>query len=405
MKSYKASISIVVKLATTIEYVDLRMSVANGNEPCFGSWTTTSQCRNSEESLEVVRNNWEEAIYFRRKKEEAISCRRREHSQELSRDSKALDEELFFIKLSSSSRLGRDGESPIKMGGRSLSVEEVDVADRASGEKRGNQTYTTNPQEEVKTFSRGGSLREVTIEENLYRVSLAMVPYCGDFLKEVTNILSGLGLKRGAEVELELSRLKRRKMNIVESGPNTNVISTYAGNLRKIKTHMRRLNICRGILLEWSRKEFQNFRKIIDQLRSRIYSCYEGILTLEKLQEAENLVGLIEETWIREETYWWQRSRISWLKSGDQNTKFFHSSVIQRRQRKEVLRLKGEDGVWLEERMAINNSFNKFYRNLFSSGGSRSMEQALSYVKKVVTEGDNMALMRPMTDLEIEKML
>ncbi|KAK4271588.1 hypothetical protein QN277_020262 [Acacia crassicarpa] len=165
---------------------------------------------------------------------------------------------------------------------------------------------------------------------------------------------------------------------------------------------IRRLNICRERLVEWSRKEFPNFRKTIDHLCSRLLACYEGPLSQEMLLEAENLVGLIEENWIKEETYWWQRSRISWLKSGDQNTKFFHSSVIQRRQRNKILRLKGEDGCWLEERGAIHDSFNKFYRTLFCAGDPRPMELALSYVKKVVTVEDNMALMRPVTDLEIE---
>ncbi|KAI9096815.1 hypothetical protein K1719_025798 [Acacia pycnantha] len=156
---------------------------------------------------------------------------------------------------------------------------------------------------------------------------------------------------------------------------------------------IRRLEICRGRLVEWSKREFPNFRKVIDHLRGRLHSCYEGIFSAGKLQEAENLLGLLEETWIREETYWWQRSRISWLKSGDQNTKFFHSSVIQRRQRNKILRLRSDDGRWLEDRREIHQSFSRFYKGLFSSGGARSMEQALSYVQKVVTDEDNLILM------------
>ncbi|KAI9118734.1 hypothetical protein K1719_010179 [Acacia pycnantha] len=106
-----------------------------------------------------------------------------------------------------------------------------------------------------------------------------------------------------------------------------------------------RLNRCREKLILWGRMEFPNFRKSIDQLRRKLSACYDGPITDVKLQEAEVLVGLIEETWVKEETYWWQRSRISWLKSGDQNTKFFHSSVIHRRQRNKILRLKGDDGT------------------------------------------------------------
>ncbi|KAI9070826.1 hypothetical protein K1719_047203 [Acacia pycnantha] len=96
--------------------------------------------------------------------------------------------------------------------------------------------------------------------------------------------------------------------------------------------------------LEWSRREFPNFRKVVEQLRKNLASCYEGVLTEAKLLEAEGLVRQIEDAWDKEESYWWQRSRISWLTCGDRNTKFFHTSVIQRRQRNKILRLKGDNG-------------------------------------------------------------
>ncbi|KAI9122576.1 hypothetical protein K1719_006416 [Acacia pycnantha] len=101
-------------------------------------------------------------------------------------------------------------------------------------------------------------------------------------------------------------------------------------------------------------------------------------MSVEKLAEAEVLVGQIEDVWRKEEVYWWQRSRLSWLSCGDRNTKFFHSTVIQRRLRNKVLRLKGENGIWLEERSDINNAFSNFYVNLFKSEGARPLEQVIA---------------------------
>ncbi|KAI9083192.1 hypothetical protein K1719_034925 [Acacia pycnantha] len=156
---------------------------------------------------------------------------------------------------------------------------------------------------------------------------------------------------------------------------------------------IRRLEACQKRLVKWSRSEFPNFKKVIDQLRRRLHTCYEGQMSLAGLKEAEDLVKQLEEAWVREESYWWQRSRITWLNCGDQNSKFFHRCVIQRRQRNKVLRLKDENGIWLEEREEINKAFSDFYQNLFRSGGSRCIDQAISYVREVVTAEENERLM------------
>ncbi|KAI9121789.1 hypothetical protein K1719_007179 [Acacia pycnantha] len=103
---------------------------------------------------------------------------------------------------------------------------------------------------------------------------------------------------------------------------------------------LNRLAVCRRKLQYWSRGVFPNFRKVIDLLRHQLNCCMSGVLSLEKLNEAEILTRQIEEAWASEESYCWKRSMITWLNCGDKNTKFFHNSVIQRRQRNKVLRLK-----------------------------------------------------------------
>ncbi|KAI9101609.1 hypothetical protein K1719_023853 [Acacia pycnantha] len=166
---------------------------------------------------------------------------------------------------------------------------------------------------------------------------------------------------------------------------------------------LNRLAVCRRKLQYWSRGVFPNFRKVIDLFRHQLNCCMSGVLSLEKLNEAEILTRQIEEAWASEESYWWQISRITWLNCGDRNTKFFHNSVIQRRQRNKVLRLKNDNGIWLEESSAINKAFSGFYQNLFCSVSPRPMDQALTYVKEVVTAEDNDGLMRQVTDQEIEE--
>ncbi|KAI9121028.1 hypothetical protein K1719_008061 [Acacia pycnantha] len=248
--------------------------------------------------------------------------------------------------------------------------------------------------------------------------------------------------------------LKRRKMCIWESDPPNPAISNYADKLKRTKKRVRRsgkrkvrgdkentseeevlmdeamvdlvlpdsvgdtfvFKVKRGrrtktasegsdhhaLIIDCCFSEVKAPRKVIELLRKDLSLCYAGNFNAEKLVEAETLVKKIEEAWGKEEMYWWQRSKISWLTCGDRNTKFFHSSVIQRRQRNKVLRLKDETGVWMEDRKVINKTFSNFYMTLFSSVGSRPLDQALSYVRKVVSPQDNADLTRPVSDLEIE---
>ncbi|KAK4260674.1 hypothetical protein QN277_003758 [Acacia crassicarpa] len=112
---------------------------------------------------------------------------------------------------------------------------------------------------------------------------------------------------------------------------------------------VRRLDACRKRLVVWSRGTFPNFRRLIVRLKQKLECCNIGPITEQSVAETEELTRQLEEVWSQEEIYWRQRSRIGWLNSGDKNTRFFHSSVIQKRQRNKILRLKDDRDVWLVE--------------------------------------------------------
>ena len=107
--------------------------------------------------------------------------------------------------------------------------------------------------------------------------------------------------------------------------------------------------------------------------------------------------------WEREEKYWSQRARVNWLTSGDANTSFFHKTTQQHRARNKIVRIKNDEGDWVEEIQGIGDCFSQFYRTLFSAGRERSFEDVLSYMDPIITEADNIFLLRPVTVEEIRQ--
>lgn len=58
---------------------------------------------------------------------------------------------------------------------------------------------------------------------------------------------------------------------------------------------------------------------------------------------------------LKEDLFWSQKACLDWLKAGDKNTTFFHTKVIQRRQRNHILKIQDERGRWTSSFNDITN--------------------------------------------------
>ncbi|XP_059658320.1 uncharacterized protein LOC132304584 [Cornus florida] len=75
-----------------------------------------------------------------------------------------------------------------------------------------------------------------------------------------------------------------------------------------------------------------------------------------------------------EEIYWYQKSRVQWLRHGDKNSKFFHASTIRRRRNhiSSIENPTGQWNQWIEEEHAIQATF--LYHFLFQSQSPSGIE-------------------------------
>jgi len=102
---------------------------------------------------------------------------------------------------------------------------------------------------------------------------------------------------------------------------NTSDQLTLVGKTRRVAAELSR----------WSRRNLKNAQKQLIPLKCRLQELTNSTEGEQNREEASNIVRQIEDLWRQEEMYWYMRSRIQWLKWGDQSTKFFHATTVQRR--------------------------------------------------------------------------
>lgn len=94
----------------------------------------------------------------------------------------------------------------------------------------------------------------------------------------------------------------------------------------------------------WNQKMFKETKVEIDRLKVRLEKLYNNLFDEENKFQEQAIQIHLKELLQRKEQHWKQRSRITWLTRGNRNTKFFHLTTIQWRQRNTIIKLKGVDG-------------------------------------------------------------
>ncbi|KAL0449573.1 UNVERIFIED_CONTAM: hypothetical protein Slati_1513700 [Sesamum latifolium] len=130
---------------------------------------------------------------------------------------------------------------------------------------------------------------------------------------------------------------------------------------------MHKIRSCRLDLLQWNRSSFGHISGRIKELNEQ--------LNLDTNKEITDIVGHrhdrlrteLEELLEREETMWKQRGKALWLKEGDRSTSFFHATAMERRQRREIKKLKRNDGTIMERESDIQQVILEYFSTMFSS--------------------------------------
>jgi hypothetical protein len=109
----------------------------------------------------------------------------------------------------------------------------------------------------------------------------------------------------------------------------------------------------------------------------------------------------MQELLYREEMLWLQRSRVTWLKEGDRNTKFFYQKAVWRARRNKIKKLKDNDGSWKDVPTDMERMDTSYFKELFTRDPSLNSSRLIEMTTVKVSAEMNEELCRDFTDDEI----
>jgi hypothetical protein len=115
--------------------------------------------------------------------------------------------------------------------------------------------------------------------------------------------------------------------------------------------------------------------------------------------EIERLSRRMDELLYREEMMWLQRSRIAWLKKGDQNTKFFHRKAPGKKN--SINLLKKDDGNITKDKKEMEDMTKVFFQSPYTADHSVCPDALVQSFEPRITDEMNTDLCKELSEEEI----
>ena len=152
----------------------------------------------------------------------------------------------------------------------------------------------------------------------------------------------------------------------------------YGGGSYGLLSIKNKIQVCELELLRWG--SARPNEAAIKELQTWLDRLLEAKVSEESRVEYLDMSKRMDKLLKKQEIYWVQRSRISWLKHGDKNTKFFHSKATQRRKKNHISGIQNSQGQWVEDLEEVVVVVSAYFDNLFSAGVANQMEEYLNKV-------------------------
>lgn len=167
----------------------------------------------------------------------------------------------------------------------------------------------------------------------------------------------------------------------------------------------QKIRVCGENLRTWGLSNTKPNANEIKMLKKKLEVLNSVEVTEESKAEFLDVSKTLDDLLMKQEIYWAQRSRISWLKHGDKNSKFFHAKSSQRRRRNHIQNIKDMNGNWVEEKEDIAEVATNYFNSLFTARVCSQVDECLDTVMPKVTPNMQQILSSELTVEEIKTTL
>ncbi|XP_075645968.1 uncharacterized protein LOC142617137 [Castanea sativa] len=207
-------------------------------------------------------------------------------------------------------------------------------------------------------------------EEQVRHISMAASDHC----------LLALFLKKKRSSKLAKKRFLFEAMWVKDGGCREVIESIWdSSQANPYKCLTDKISKCQSQLRLWNQMSFGNVNTRLKLLKEKLQLIEGQNLLHETTNEIQALKKEINETLVREEVMWNQKSRALWLKCGDRNTRFFHTIASQRRRRNRIDGLM-DNGVWYDSFEDLERVILEYFSSIYSTDRLASFKASLNAV-------------------------
>jgi hypothetical protein len=167
----------------------------------------------------------------------------------------------------------------------------------------------------------------------------------------------------------------------------------------------QKIKQCRVNLLQWSQSHVRVTPNLIDTKMTHLKALEEQPPELYASGEIYALRRKVNFLREKEEIFWRQRSRVSWLAEGDKNTKFFHECASQRRRTNTIAGLRDHNNIWQSVPSEVEHIAVGYFNDIFATSFPDAISSVVQEVDSVVTSRMNNELLRAFSHDEVRRAL
>lgn len=157
-----------------------------------------------------------------------------------------------------------------------------------------------------------------------------------------------------------------------------------------------KLKSVKAALCKWNKEVFGDIHSEV-QLAKKAVELKESLYDMDPTQEnrcsLNAATAQLRQALLREEVFWYQKSRVDWIACGDRNTSFYHAMAQSNRRRSFIRKLKvGVSNSWCEDQEVLRDCAVSYFKNLFTSEEHSVNDSFLSCIPQMISDEQNLVL-------------